>query len=310
MSVETKKRNVENSLKLKEVGKEVASLLNNLNNLVMWWNTNYDEHEDNTSIMLYTMHRYNFDSDEVKIATIDPSMFQRLFNVITDKPFLSQYDDFREWICLFDIANKDYGNLSIYLLKKESTTVLGITDTQMIPNTPIFEYPPRSFASILFFMINPDVERYLRNLSKEYLHSNEDLYMLNTWEYVYDRVRETKIDRDIEHPKNHVYGNDVYSSLNVSKSQRYRLLSSISLCTISSGEDSHQYFTVVLDKGEHILEYSMTNEIEMSYLLRRLLPRSDVVNLLNDASTLLPSIRKIPVLVKVIEHLDDEWFMK
>ncbi|MEM1829982.1 MAG: hypothetical protein QXK07_04295 [Desulfurococcaceae archaeon] len=320
MSVETKKRNVENSLKLKEIGKEVASLLNNLNNLVMWWYTNYSEQEDNTSTMPYMMHRYNFDSDEVKIATLEPSMFQRLFYVITDKPFINQYDDLEGWICLFDIANKDYGNLSIYLLKRKNSTVyllkrkdtsvLGVSDVQMSQNTPVFEYPPRSFASILFFMVNPEVEKYLRNLSKEYLHSNEDLYTLDTWEYVYDRVRETKIERDIEHPKKHEYRNDVNSSLNVSGSQRYRLLSSISTCTISSGENLQQYFTVEMKKGEHILEYYMTNEIEMSYLLRRLLPRSDIVNLLNDVSSLLPSIRKIPALVKVLEQLDDEWFTK
>ncbi|MEM1759498.1 MAG: hypothetical protein QXU26_02155 [Thermofilaceae archaeon] len=44
--------------------------------------------------------------------------------------------------------------------------------------------------------------------------------------------------------------------------------------------------------------------------MRKLLPRSDVVALLEDASSLLQMVRKVPVLVKAVEQLDDEWFTK
>ncbi|MEM1696335.1 MAG: hypothetical protein QXQ90_07045, partial [Desulfurococcaceae archaeon] len=218
--------------------------------------------------------------------------------------------DLEGWINLSNITSASCGKLTIYLFKRNDTSVLGVSEAQPSQISAVFEYPPRSFASVLFFMVNPEVERFLRDLSGEHLRSKKNLDALSTWEYVYDRVRVTKVERDIVRPKKLEYGDAVGSALDVSDSQRYRVLSSVSTRTVGSGEDLRRFFTVKLKKAGLNPEYFMTSEFEMAYLMRKLLPRSDVVALLEDASSLLQMVRKVPVLVKAVEQLDDEWFTK
>ncbi|MEM4744900.1 MAG: hypothetical protein QXE70_10275 [Ignisphaera sp.] len=308
MSIETKQRSVENSPKLREIGEKVVSLLENLRNLVAWWYITYDEDEDNTSTMPYMMHKGNFDS-ETMITMLEQNMFQRLYYVNTDEPPLTPYDVIEGSIELIDNTNTYHEKLAIYLFKRNNTSFLGVSDTIMHPNSTVFEYPPKSFVSILFYMVNPEIERILRNLSRRYLTSNE--YMLNTWESVYDRVIVTKVEKDILNSKKFVHINAVYSSLNVQHSQRYNVLSSVRTYVIDIDEEAlQQIFNIELRKAKHILEYYMTNEVEIAYFMKRMLPKPDIITLLDDLNHILPSVRKVPMLIKIIEQLDDEYFKK
>ncbi|MEM1694065.1 MAG: hypothetical protein QXH21_07330 [Ignisphaera sp.] len=325
METKVKRNGMESSVKVEitYVVRTVTTLLKNLNELnMMWFSTynNINEHEDIPSTMLYSMRRSYFDPDEVRIATLEPSAFQRLYLVRADKPFLSESNDLEGRISLLDITSGDYGQMATYLFKRKDATVLGVADIDLNQYSTIFEYPPRSFASVLFFMVNPEVEKYLRDLSRRYLTSKEDIEMLDTWEYVYDRVRETKVERDVSLRKKPGYRNALDSVFSVCDSPRYKVLSSIGIRSIGEGETLQKFYTVGLKKvkisskyfkfNEINPEYLMSQEHEMVYLLKRLLPRSDVVALSEDASTLLQMVRKVPILIKVLEQLDNEWFTK
>ncbi|MEM4744425.1 MAG: hypothetical protein QXK54_04510 [Ignisphaera sp.] len=251
---------------------------------------------------------------------MESGMFRRLYDVINEEPFLSEPYDLVGRINLLIITSEGHERMATYLFKRKDTTILGVADLNLNQDSTVFEYPPRTFTSVLFYMLNPEVEKYIRHLARDYLHSNEVIEMLNTWESVYDRVMMTKVEKDILNSKKLEYGNALDSAFIVSDSPRYKVLSLIGICPLGEGESLQRFYKVVLKKvkinSEYFKidnidpEYLMIHELDMVYFMKKMLPRTDIITLFEDTSSLLQLVRKVPVLIKLIESLDDEWFTK
>ncbi|MEM1876556.1 MAG: hypothetical protein QXH21_07240, partial [Ignisphaera sp.] len=69
-------------------------------------------------------------------------------------------------------------------------------------------------------------------------------------------------------------------------------------------------YRVDMKKRDTLLEFTMKYEQELAHLLEEMVPRSDISALSHDVPNLLNQVRKVPVLVKVIETLDENWFKK
>ncbi|MEM0030905.1 MAG: hypothetical protein QXW93_00440 [Desulfurococcaceae archaeon] len=308
MEATDKKRGVATRTRLSEAVDKVISLLDDLSNLNGWWYNEYRERERKDSDMLYGMRRDMF-TDANTVSNLDLQNSAEVFDLHLGEPDISDSYNLSGSIKLIYEETSDF---AVYRLTRDSLSVLGVSYVQMFPDTIVFEYPPRSFASVLFFMVNPEVESFVRKIAEQQPVSEEEREALNTWEYVYRKVRETKVDREIPSPFDELlYGNDLISELVTSSSPKYKSLSMVGTTTFEvGGGDLYELFIVVLRKRNKYVKYYMTSGTEMLYLFDAMLPRSDVVALLEDVSALLPSIRKVPVLVKALEQLDDEWFTK
>ncbi|MEM4854660.1 MAG: hypothetical protein QXE75_04500 [Sulfolobales archaeon] len=306
MEITDKKRDVE-CTRLSEAVDNVISLLNDLSNLNGWWYIEYRERKRNDSDMLYSMYKYMF-SDVDIVSNLDLQNSE-VFDLSLGEPGITDSYNLSGDI---ELVYEESSNFAVYRFTKGSLSVLGVSDVQIYPNTRVFEYPPRSFASVLFFMVNPEVEKFVRKIAEQQQVSEEEREALNTWEYVYDRVRETKIDREIPFPYDELsYRYDLISEFVTSSSSKYKSLSRVGTTTFEAGDgDLYELFVVILRKRNEYVKYYMESGTEMFYLFDALLPRSDVVALSEDASSLLPSVRKVPVLIKVVESLDSEWFTK
>ncbi|MEM4844673.1 MAG: hypothetical protein QXU08_09740 [Ignisphaera sp.] len=307
MKITNKKRDEATRTRLSEAVDKVISLLNDLSNLNGWWYIEYRWNKRNDSDMLYTMRRYMF-SDVDIVSNLDLQNSE-VFDLSLGEPGITDSYNLSGDI---ELVYEESSNFAVYRFTKGSLSVLGVSDVQIYPNTRVFEYPPRSFASVLFFMVNPEVEKFVRKIAEQQQVSEEEREALITWEYVYDRVRETKIDREIPFPYDELsYRYDLISEFVTSSSSKYKSLSRVGTTTFEAGDgDLYELFVVILRKRNEYVKYYMESGTEMFYLFDALLPRSDVVALSEDASSLLPSVRKVPVLIKVVESLDSEWFTK
>ncbi|MEM1679527.1 MAG: hypothetical protein QXD20_09900 [Ignisphaera sp.] len=308
MKITNKKRDVATHTWLSEVIDKVISLLNDLSNLNGWWYIEYRWNKRNDSDMLYSMHRCMFSNADI-VSNLDLQNSVEMFDLRLDGPGIwGSYNLSGSIKLIYEKTS----NFAVYKFTRDSLSVLGVSEVQMSQHSIVFEYPPRSFASVLFFMVNPEVEKFVRKIAEQQLVSEEEREALNTWEYVYDRVRETKIDREIPFQSNKLpYGNDLISSLEASSSSKYKSLSMVGIMAFRLCDNyPYKLFVVILRKSNEEVAYFMEKGTGMFYLFDAMLPRSDVVALSEDVSTLLPSVRKVPVLIKVVESLDSEWFTK
>ncbi|MEM1830173.1 MAG: hypothetical protein QXJ97_01430 [Desulfurococcaceae archaeon] len=311
MEITDKKRDEATHTWLSKAVDKVISLINDLINLNGWWYIEYRWNKRNDNNMLYGMYRCMF-SDVDIVSNLDLQNSE-VFDLRLGRPGIS---DFNILCGSIKLVYEKSSNFAVYRFTRDSLSVLGVSEVQMISESIVFEYPPRSFASVLFFMVNPEVEKFVRKfvrkIAEQQQVSEEEREALITWEYVYDRVRETKIDREITFQSNKLpYINDLVSRLEVSSSSKYKSLSMIGTTSLKlSDEYLYKLFVVILRKKNEKVVYYIENKTGMFYFFNALLPRSDVVALSEDASTLLPSVRKVPILIKVLEQLDDEWFTK
>ncbi|MEM1913878.1 MAG: hypothetical protein QW067_12130 [Thermofilaceae archaeon] len=308
MEVAGKKRGVATRTRLSEAVDKVISLLNDLSNLNGWWYNEYRERERKDSDMLYGMSRDMFTGANT-VSNLGLQSPAEMFDLSLGEPDISDsYDLFGS----IKLAYEKPSSFAVYRFTKGSLSVLGVSEAQLSPNTTVFEYPPRSFASVLFFMVNPEVEKSVRKIAEQHLASEDEREALSSWEYVYRKVRETKVDREIPSPFDELpYGNGLISELVTSSSPKYRCLSMVGTTVFEVGDgDLYELFVVILRRRNEYVEYYMASGTEMLNIFDALLPRSDVVALLEDASSLLQMVRKVPVLVKAVEQLDDEWFTK
>ncbi|MEM1704094.1 MAG: hypothetical protein QXQ31_08585 [Zestosphaera sp.] len=308
MEVTGKKRGVTIRTRLGEAVDKVISLLNDLSNLNGWWYNEYRERERKDSDMLYGMRRDMFTGANI-VSNLGLQSPAEMFDLSLGEPDISDsYDLFGS----IKLAYEKPSNFAVYRFTRGSLSVLGVSDAQPSQISTVFEYPPRSFASVLFFMVNPEVEKSVRKIAEQHLASEEEREALSSWEYAYRKVRETKVDREIPSPFDELpYGNGLISELVTSSSPKYRCLSMVGTTVFEVGDgDLYELFVVMLRRRNEYVKYYMASGTEMLHIFDAMLPRSDVVALLEDASALLPNVRRVPVLVKAVEQLDDEWFTK
>ncbi|MEM1696560.1 MAG: hypothetical protein QXQ31_08450 [Zestosphaera sp.] len=325
MDAKTGKRSRKVDVESNHVAASIVSLLENLRNLNAWWYDNYGFIPSSNSVVYSVV--LNTKLSVKNIVAVEPKRFQRLYTVDVDKPFMWDLGILEGLIGVIDVSQKSSSRLKVYVFRRSKPTlVIKITgnlpprgDTVFDyprgdPDT-VFEYPPRSLVSMLFYLLNPEVERFVRELAREYLTSEEAAEALDTWSYTYDKVMEIKIDSDVP-PASFRY-NALTSYLLLGYSGRYRMLSLIEIMAVPILDRYDEcdismlrLYRVGMKKRDALLEFTMKYEQELAHLLEEMVPRSDISALSHDVPNLLNQVRKVPVLVKVIETLDEDWFKK
>ncbi|MEM1693569.1 MAG: hypothetical protein QXU08_08185 [Ignisphaera sp.] len=308
MSV-TKRRDEKDITLVKQAAIATTEFLNELNNLTGWWIINYNDKdkkkEDN--VMLYEMIGNQFDVVE-KVSTLD--LQTTVYDLRVTEPLLMP-NIFIVVAGGIDVVLKTSDNFSVYRLTKGQTTMLGISENPHSGLSTVFEYPPGSLVSMLFYLLNPEVERFVRGLAKEHLTSEEAAEALDTWSYTYDKVMEIKINKRIgPQLEESRYRDVLVSKFIVNYSGKYRSLDTIAFDVVNTGWDLQRLYVVILKRKGEYVTYFMVNRKEVKHLLDAMLSYSDIVALAKDSSTILSAVRKVPVLVKVIESLDKDWFKK
>ncbi|MEM2260960.1 MAG: hypothetical protein QXK24_00770 [Ignisphaera sp.] len=280
-----------------------TEFLNELNNLNGWWFINYEEEKKKDNMMLYELIGNQITTAE-KISNLD--LQTTVYDPRSIKP------------CMVlgtpnvaggtDVVLRTHKNLSVYRFKGR-TTVLGVSEDPHTGLDIVFEYPPRSLISVLFYLLNPEIERFVRKLVKEHLTSDKDVEALDTWSYAYDKVIGIKVDKRIG-PQLEVtqYRDLLTSKFIVYQSEKYNSLDTIALDVVKDGWDLQKLYVVTLKRKGKYITYFMIRQEEVLHLLDAMLPPSEIVALAKDSSNILIAIRKVPILVKAIESLNYDWF--
>ncbi|MEM3964285.1 MAG: hypothetical protein QW584_00985 [Thermofilaceae archaeon] len=301
----TKKRDEEDMTLVEQASIATTEFLNELNNLTGWWIINYKDKEKKKegNVMLYELIENQFNMVE-KVSTLD--LQTTVYDLRVTEPLLVPNFPL-EVAGGIDVVLKTSDNFSVYRLTKGQTTMLGISED--IHVSTVFEYPPRSLVSMLFYLLNPEVERFVRELAREHLTSEEAAEALDTWSYTYDKVMEIKINKRIgPQLEESRYRDVLVSKFIVNYLGKYRSLDTIAFDVVKTGWDLQRLYVVILKRKEEYVTYFMVNQKEVKHLLDAMLPYSDIVALAKNSSTILSAVRKVPMLVKVIESLDEDWF--
>ncbi|MEM2262173.1 MAG: hypothetical protein QXK24_06965 [Ignisphaera sp.] len=309
MEIVDRKRDESISIQLSEVVDNLVSLITELSYLNGWWYKEYGKYKRIYNKMMYETY-INILTKPIQVLNLEQQNIKEIIDLNLVEPKISDFDYLHGNI---DLIYENASNYSIYRFTKNSTSLLGITTTILFPKPIVFEYPPKSFASILFYMLNPKIENIVRKIAKQYIASEEDHETLNIWENVYKRIIETKIDKEITSPfRDLTYKDGLTSKINIAYSSRYKVLSSINTTLLY---DKHykeicKMFSVSFNKKNEYIMYYMITKSSIIYILDAMLPQSEIKNLSEDTQYILSIIRKVPVLIKTLENLDNEWFIK
>ncbi|MEM1830162.1 MAG: hypothetical protein QXJ97_01375 [Desulfurococcaceae archaeon] len=325
MDVETRERSWEVDVESNHVVDSIASLLENLRNLNAWWYTNYSFKPSGNSAVYRVVLNTKLSAEN--IVVVEPGRFQRLYTVDIDEPFMWNLGIVEGLIGVIDVSQRSSSRLEVHVFRRSQPALVVKVTGNLPPRGDtvfdyprgdpgtVFEYPPGSLVSMLFYLLNPEVERFVRGLAKEHLTSEEAAEALDTWSYTYDKVMEIKVGNNIP-PASFRY-NALTSYLSVGYSSRYRVLSLIEIMVVPILGKYDEFdinmlrlYRVDMKKRDTLLEFTMKYEQELAHLLEEMVPRSDISALSHDVPNLLNQVRKVPVLVKVIETLDENWFKK
>ncbi|MEM4844522.1 MAG: hypothetical protein QXU08_08955 [Ignisphaera sp.] len=325
MSVEVKsKKSEDRELLFKQVVDDVISLFVYLENINLWWFAKYEldyrygEDDNENSSMIYRVSR-GVIQHIIKIKesiNLDLRHIQQVYSLEAEEPYINELDhiDGSIKIALLPVNKKN--KYKAYVLEKKEVTPLAVSANFSDESFDIFEYPPRSLVSTIFYTLNPKVERCMRELAKQYLTPEGYAEVIGTWEYAYDRIMSERITIDLSQVFDEIRQDlgmkyDIAQSFefNTENSPRYKLLTEVgTYITYDYYDNVEEWFYVRLKIDDKPVNYYTDKRRGLVYFLRKMVPRSDVVALSEDVSFMLKRLMKVPVLVKVLESLDGEWF--
>ncbi|MEM1876795.1 MAG: hypothetical protein QXH21_08450 [Ignisphaera sp.] len=323
MSVEVKsKKSEDRELLFKHVVDDVISLSVYLENINLWWFAKYEldyrygEDDNENSSMIYRVSRGVIQNIIKESINLDLRHIQQVYSLEAERPYINELDhiDGSIKIALLPVNKKN--KYKAYVLEKKEVTPLAVSVNFSDESFDIFEYPPRSLVSTIFYTLNPKVERCMRELAKQYLTPEGYAEVIGTWEYAYDRIMSERITIDLSQVFDEIRQDlgmkyDIAQSFefNTENSPRYKLLTEVGIyITYDYYDNVKDWIYVRLKIDDDLINYYTDERRGLVYFLRKMVPRSDVVALSEDVSFMLKRLMKVPVLVKVLEGLDGEWF--
>lgn len=323
MSVEVKsKKSEDTELLFKQVVDDVISLFVYLENINLWWFAKYElgyryEEDDNEkSSMIYSVSRSAIQHIIKKSISLDLRHVQQVYSLEAEHPYIDESDNIDGSIKIALLPVNKKNKYKAYVLKSKEVTPLAVSVNFSGESFDIFEYPPRSLVSTMFYTLNPKVERCMRELAKQYLTPEKYAEVIGTWEYAYDKIMSERITTDLSQVFARIrrkierkYDTVQVFDLNTENSPRYKLLAELgTYITYDYYDDVEEWLYIRLKIDKNPVDYFTNERRGLVYFLRKMVPRSDVVALSEDVSFMLKQVMKVPVLIKVIESLDGEWF--
>jgi len=163
----------------------------------------------------------------------------------------------------------------------------------------VYEYPPRTLQSVLFFLLNPDVEKRVVETATSML-PNDGRARVEEWFILRNKVKNIDVNIELEDEENRV--DETYGSLDLGQHPRIGMFNRIEAFVWNEELSYHVKFY----ENETPLVYTITymdKHASIAKLLEVFLSKAEIETVKKEASRVGRVAKKAYVILKVLSKL-------
>jgi len=201
------------------------------------------------------------------------------------------------------VKKSPQATVSVYLDKDSDFLYLAVSESSVA--TQYYEYPPVSVSSVLFFLLNPKIERQARDIASRVL-SDRGAVELETWQALLDRTRWAMIRVDEQGTSEIFEPFEVYGRIDLRDPDVAQFAYMEASIQSKDGCERFEY-TIAFYKNGKRLVYAIPYGDEkeaVEELLRALTSRKAAEALKKEAERVLVAVRRTYTIMRALEKLE------
>lgn len=205
-----------------------------------------------------------------------------------------------------------YVDIDVKYSRENSVTILVIDDAVAVftRGENLYEYPPRSIESLMFFALNPEVDGIAESVARKSLEdgliqSGDLRERLETWVYVRNQVAGLRVTEIPQADSDYV----ITSLINlegVSGLKKFVGVETVQYYT--DGEDSIFMYALSVSDGEFVHKYYTDDERSLNMLIDAMISPLERRTVAKELERITDRVSTVPVVVRTINSLFPEWF--
>lgn len=212
-----------------------------------------------------------------------------------------------------------FADVEVRYKRADSATVIMFDSLAKVGDIDdhLYEYPPRSIESLMFFLLNPALDAAVekvvrRNIDSGVISSEEFRKMVELWSYTRDQVSGLFVTKVPD-----ISSSDDYLDYLVTSTVRlenmpglHRFVGAATVIFISDSFDVINMYILCLKEGEKYFKYYVEDEQSFEDLVTHMVPQQERAIVIRELSKTVERIMSIPVVTKSIKTIEPGWFKK